>query len=313
LKTLFFDTVKDLQLSYTEICTQVDTTQESQDYGWLGAIPSIREFIDERVAKGMAEFGFILRDKTWEATIAIERRAIENDQYGAINLKVKMLADAMVKGVNKLAWTVLREGNTGTYGRSWDNYQTDGTLSSATIYFNDTDHAYPAPAEYTTAHANKAANALSGANFWLAYQAMKAFKDDRGEYIDNVPNLLVCSPKVESTGLEIIKSPQGGIDGSKMYINSVAETSVNRVIAPAYWSADTAGNTSNWGLYKTNGIVKPLILQLFTPAANGQLFEFTSLTQGEEAFMRDKWLFGIRGRWNIGYGDWRTSYLNVVA
>ena len=37
--------------------------------------------------------------------------------------------------------------------------------------------------------------------------------------------------------------------------------------------------------------------------------EFNALeVNSETGFMRDKYLYGIRGRYNVGFGDWRTAY-----
>ena len=43
-------------------------------------------------------------------------------------------------------------------------------------------------------------------------------------------------------------------------------------------------------------------------------FEFEALeANSEEGFMRDRYLYGIRGRYNVGFGDWRCAYGSTGA
>jgi phage major head subunit gpT-like protein len=324
LKATFYEEVDTGRKDYERLCTRVDTTQETQDYGWVAGLPTMREFTDERVPKGLMQYGTKITDKTWEATIGVSRRAIENDQYGQIMIKVRELAREALDFVNRRALIALRESNSATgaasYGRSWDNYDKDGTQNSATIYFADTDHSYPKPAKYTTSQANKAANALSGANLGLAINAMLTWKPENfvaadantHRYVARNPDLLIVPPKLQWTARELLNNAQK--PDATYNTGNVYQGIVDLMVAPE-WAADVANNTQNWGLACTTGVTKPLILQVFTPATSGgSIFEFSSLEGNSEAgFMRDMYYYGVRSRFEIGYGDWRNWYLNVVA
>ena len=37
-------------------------------------------------------------------------------------------------------------------------------------------------------------------------------------------------------------------------------------------------------------------------------FEFTALDDEDNAFMRDTLYYGVRARYNCGFGDWRGAY-----
>ena len=52
----------------------------------------MREFIDERRPSGMASNSVTIEDKTFESTLAVERKAIEDDQLEMIRLRVRDLA-----------------------------------------------------------------------------------------------------------------------------------------------------------------------------------------------------------------------------
>jgi len=314
LKVIFFEELANLKPDYQRICTTINTTQETQDYGWIGSPPAIREFIDERVGKGLAVSGLKVTDKTWEATIAISRRMLENDQLGAVKMRIQELAQRMVQGVDELAFTVLGNSANNTYGYSFDNYDKDGTLRGTSVTMSDDSHTYPEPAEYTGTQDNYDTDALAEDDLFAAYTAMMSWKDDRGKIIPHKPDLLVTGPTNHMTALQILTPMTYAIAAAAGYVNVAPTLGLDLLITPYFNSTNIASGEDSWALCRTSGTMKPLILQLFTPAANGQLFEFTALEgNSDNGFMRDTYYYGIRGRWNIAYGDWRNIYFNLVA
>ncbi len=309
MKTVYLQELANLKPDYARVCKQVNTTQETQDYGWMGTPPAIREFVDERVAKGLAVAGMKITDKTWEGTIAVSRRELENNQYGVIQERVRMLAQRMAQGIDELAFTMLYyHCKTATYGYSFDQYDKDGNIrTDATMTFSDTDHSYPPPAEYTTSQSNYGTAALSASAVFADYGAMMTWKDDRGKIIPYKPDLLMVAPALYETALQIVTPLSLPVASATAYANVSSRLGLDVMVVP-YWAAN-ASYAGSWALAKTDGIEKPLILQVFTPAANGQLFEFSALEgNSDNGFMRDVFYYGIRGRWNLGYGDWRTYY-----
>ena len=80
----------------------IETTLPTQDYGWLTGSPAMREFVDERVVKALSEKSYSITDKTWEATLGISRRALEDDQYGALRIRVNDLANEAARHQHKI-------------------------------------------------------------------------------------------------------------------------------------------------------------------------------------------------------------------
>lgn len=69
--------------SYYEKTSMVvpSITRENQ-YGWLAALPSMREWLGDRVIHQLAIEGFKIVNKDFEATVSVKRTDIEDDQYG---------------------------------------------------------------------------------------------------------------------------------------------------------------------------------------------------------------------------------------
>ena len=58
----------------------------------------------------------------------------------------------------------------------------------------------------------------------------------------------------------------------------------------------------NWYLLKNNGVVRPFIYQDRKP------IEFNALSEGSnDAFTREKLLFGVRARYRMAYGYWQFA------
>ena len=67
---------------YNDIATTVPSTTASEEYGWLGKLPSMREWIGDRVINGIQSHGYTIKNKKYELTIGVPRESIEDDQYG---------------------------------------------------------------------------------------------------------------------------------------------------------------------------------------------------------------------------------------
>ena len=67
---------------YNMVATTVPSTTGSEEYGWLGKLPSMREWVGDRVINGIASSGYTIKNKPYELTIGVPRANIEDDQYG---------------------------------------------------------------------------------------------------------------------------------------------------------------------------------------------------------------------------------------
>ena len=81
---------------------------------------------------------------------------------------------------------------------------------------------------------------------------------------------------------------------------------------PLTWNAAvlpflTGSADDYWFLLDTKRPIKGVILQQRSDVP----VEFSALDnsgQNESAFMRDRFYYGVRARYNLGYGLWQTAY-----
>jgi len=70
---------------YAQIATVVPSSTGSEEYGWLGQVPNMREWIGDRVVHGITSHGYTVKNKPFELTIEVPRASIEDDQYGVFS------------------------------------------------------------------------------------------------------------------------------------------------------------------------------------------------------------------------------------
>lgn len=192
---------------YKEVAMLTTSEGSDETYAWLGQFPRLREWVGDRVLKNLAAHGYTLNNKTFEDTIKVKRKDVEDDKYGVYGPLMTELGRAAGEHPDELVFALLALGfSTTCY---------DGQ------YFFDTDH-----------------------------------------------------PVKNADGSEGTVSNHGG------------------------------GSGTPWFLLDTSRAIKPLIFQQRMPYALTQLTAETD----ENVFMRDEYLYGVRGRANAGFGLWQLAY-----
>lgn len=278
-----------------QIATVIQTTLPTQDYGWLTNAPKMREFVDERQVKALKGLEWSITDKTWEATLGVQRRAIEDDQYGAIRIRVNDLAAEPVRHKEEIVAVKYALGAT--------------VVGPDGQYLIDTDHA-----ESGTNQSNKSTNALSEGELATAIAAMMAFTDDKGKALGIRPTHLLVGPKLMFTAKRILNSAitiatglastsSGSTAGNANVLQGMLELVVSPYLIGTY--------DDYWFVIDGSRAVKGVILQERSDVP----IEFAALddpNSTEAVFMRDEFFYGVRGRYEVGFGLWQTVFGGIL-
>ena len=81
-KKNFEDAKSEAPTQYTKIATVIKSTTKSNTYGWLGKFPSLRKWVGDRVIESMKTHGYQIVNEDFEATVAVDRNDIEDDELG---------------------------------------------------------------------------------------------------------------------------------------------------------------------------------------------------------------------------------------
>lgn len=285
LKTLFQQgwNAQQTQLDWQKIATVVDSSHSSEDYAWLGQLPTMREWTDERIPKGLSEYTYTIRNKKWESSVRVDNEALEDEQYGQIRARVQAMPGEVARHQNRLVWTTL-EANPLCY---------DGQN------LIDVDHNEGISGNQS----NKGTTALSAATLAVGRGAMAGFTDDQGNILGIQGDLLIVKTgSVAATTARTILNADYVSDGTTT-VSNIWKGSASLLEVPFLADVD------NWYLVASNEYVKPVIFQNRVPVTFKAL---TPESDSDAVFMRDASFYGTRARYNVGVGDWRTIYGAIV-
>lgn len=269
----------ELDSPFTQLWTKVTSDSADEDYSWLGQVPQLKEWLDERQIKSLAEHNYTLVNKDFEATLGVKRRDIERQKFNAINIRIADIAKRARTHPIKLLFDAIVDGS--TTGLGFDGV----AFFSASHILGD------ASAQSNLVSQTGTTDALIQADFETAVAQMESFVDEDSEPINGGENLkfmVVCAPGMKS---KIRRALTGDIVGntSNELQNEIARKDIKS-------SPRLTGDA--WYLFNVGDEIKPFIFQVESEP------DFESQTKGERAFMRKEFLYGISYSAVMGYGLW---------
>lgn len=286
LRSEFFNRFGATRTHFGELATRIVSTSDHETYRWLGTVPKLREWGSGRLTQGLRSESYSVSNLKYEATIEVDRDEIADDQTGQIRLRVAELAQRAATHKDYLIAQLLiggeTSGNNSYDGVSFFNgAHASGESGSQDNLLTASAQVEDAP---TVSEFKEALKAAIG--------AMLSFKDDQGEpmLIDTTGLVCVVPPTMLFTATEAINSTV--VDNTSNALAGIAK------VVSMPWLTDL----SKWYLLKTDGVVRPFIFQDREP------IEFSALSEdSEEAFRREKFLYGVRARYRMTYGYWQYA------
>lgn len=284
LKTVFADVYGAYPAFWTDVTTVVPSDKDTEHYGWLGAVPGMQEFTDERQIRDLASYSYAIKNKTWESTIAVDRAALEDDLTGQLAMRVRQMAEAAKTHLDVIIFGLLATGFTAL---CYDGAAMFGTHSSG------------APGA-TFNQMNTHTEALGVQALQDAITAMQRFRDDAGRPMGIQPDTLVVPPELAWEAWTLMNSAfyPDPILAANQQLGANPLRGLLKVVSCPYLT-----NATNWFLLDTKRVIKAIILQM------RKEFEFDALEMNTETgFLRDKYYYGVRARYNVGFGEWRCAF-----
>ena len=111
-KTIFNQALENTKPIYERVATVVPSTTREEEYKWLGKVPRMREWIGDRVIQNLAAYGYTIRNRDWEATLAVDRNDVEDDTIGIYTPLIQALAQSAALHPDELVFELLVNGFT---------------------------------------------------------------------------------------------------------------------------------------------------------------------------------------------------------
>lgn len=138
---------------YNLIATTVPSTTATEEYGWLGKFPGMREWLGDRVVHGAATHGYSIKNKKFEMTVGVPRESIDDDQYGVYTPMMTEMGSAAGAHPDELVFGLISAG--------------PSTLCYDGQNFFDTDHPVIDAAGVEQSQSNWDNNSGSGTAWYL--------------------------------------------------------------------------------------------------------------------------------------------------
>jgi phage major head subunit gpT-like protein len=279
VKSVFQDAFVASKGPWSELATVIPSTTNAENYSWLGEIPVMRQWLDERQIRDLKEYSQTITNYPYEATIGIDRSVIEDDQTGQVKIRVMSLAEAASAFYDKLYF---------------DTLAANGNAYDGTAFF----HAN---------HSNLITTVFSGDALGDAIAAMENRKlpTETTEPMPITVTDLLVPTALRFSAASVLNShywPDSSGAGAHA-------ANPYKGIVRLWWSSRLATSTE-WYLFDCSHAVRPIIIQeRVAPEFNALDNPDTS----ESAFMRDKYLYGARARAGAGYGLFQYAYKSTGA
>lgn len=272
---------------YPTVCTEVQSTGADEKYAWLGQVPSVREWLGDRVFNEMRASDFVLTNKLWEDSILVPKTNIDDDRMGLYAPMFENLGQRAALHPDKLLIEAIVAG--------------ESTACHDGQYFFDTDHAWGDSGTQDNDLTGAAATGTlpTEAEFKAAFEtsvaAMLGFKDDRGEpfnqpTVGQMNNLTVLVP------IAYYAIAVKAVTAAILSNNSNVQVWSPNVVASPFLTSGAKFYT-----FYTGSPLKPFVFQKREPLSRQK--------KGIEDLETKDVKFMTQARYNVGYLAWWNAVL----
>lgn len=290
--TAKFDTAIETSMPfYPTIARTVRSTGRDEQYGFIGDVPGVREWLGDRIFHTLRAGQFTLANKKWENSVRVEKDDIDDDRIGMYDMVMEQLGVEAAYHPDELMFTLIDNGESAA---CWDGQ-----------FFFDTDHSY---GDSGTQSNDLSASATtpsdpSETEFRTAYHAARAamlgFKRDNGKYF--------IRPTVKPFRQLLLLVPTNMEEAANQAINKtfVSSGETNIVLdKPIIVASSSLSNNDRFDLYEVGRPLKPYVFQARQPLRR-QMKGMDDREFKDVKFMTD-------ARYNCGYLAWwyavRTTF-----
>lgn len=286
LSTEFNNALRAVPTEYADTAMVVQSTGKGMDYAWLTRFPKMRKWLGDKSIKHLKLGTYYVANEDWETTIEVLRNDIEDDQLGIYSAQAQMAGQSAGDLFGDILTTLKLN--------AWTATGMDG------VAFYSASHVLTNGEGVSTTYSNTSNVALSAAtltavtnSYGAARAAIMGFKDEEGQPLGLVPDLLEVPPALEATARIIATAQKLADDSPNPFVGTC------RVVVNPRLTSSTA-----WMLHVSTKVVKPFVIQ------NRKAPVFVSQTgmDADDVFNRGAFKFGAEARAAGAYGFWQLSF-----
>lgn len=283
--------VDSAQPFYPDICTIVPSNGADEQYGWLGSMPGIREWIGDRQFKSLRGANFTLANKKWESSVAIEKDDIADDRLGMYGPVLEQLGMEAAQHPDELLVTAIEAA--------------ESTACFDGQYFFDTDHSWgdSGTQDNDLTYAAATGTTPTTDEFKAAYRAavtaLLGFKNDQGKLL-NRPSVTRLSGLTVVVPLALRATAYDAVE------SQILSSSTNVVIdRPNIVCLPSLASSAKFYVFNTGARLRPFVFQARAPLSR-------QMKGMDDAEFKDV-KFMTEARYNLGYLAWWNAVLTTFT
>jgi phage major head subunit gpT-like protein len=269
--------------SYAPIAQLIPMGVRSLDFVDIGGSPMPTNSRGRLVGQDFIEKKMTVTPKDWDITVSISANAIDDDQTGTLERKVRAAGDNFQRHISNLAFKALNDGDATTnFGAGYDN-----------LAFYSASHI-DAGGQYQTVQSNVNNLALSLDNFETVMVAAGGFRQDQGEFTGYNYDTLVVPPALARLAAQITGNAK---------VSGTANNDINPYAGITKYIVNPQLDSTAWFLVASGESIKPIIVVMRKePSLQSAWFD----PHGDDG---GTFWFKFFARYNHFYGDWRLAVM----
>lgn len=284
LSTVFNKTLADTPVQWNLIASEVPSNGKYNDYQWLADFPGMKEWVGKKQIKKLAGYEYVIVNKSYEATVAVKRDDIEDDQLGIYSTQAQSAGFSAKKWPDSLVFNAV---NNGFKSKCYDGkpfFHAGHIVGKNTV------------SNLGTKKLSIESLAAAMASYGVARTSMMSIKDEEGNPLNVNPDVLLVPP-AQADIASALMTTERLKDGEVNIYKGTAKVVV------AAWLTDPDA----WFLLDTSKPLKPFIYQ----PRKKPVFVSQTKMDSESVFMEGELRFGAEARGNAGYGHWQLVYAST--
>lgn len=284
IKTTFNNAYEAAPSQWNKVAMEVPSNGKSNTYAWIEKFPKLRKWLGDKQIKQLSGHAYAIVNDDFEATVAIDRNDIEDDNLGIYKPQAEMAGESSKQWADELVFTALSQG--------FKQNCYDGKAFYATNHETNAGKTKKLISNKLDIKLDASSLEAARKSYGAARTMLRSMKDNEGRPLNLNPNILVVPPALEDEA-NILMTVDRLEDGKPNQYKGTAT-----VVVAGYLETD-----SEWHLLDASKSVKPIIFQ---PRKKPVFVALTDMSN-ESVFMRKEFKFGAEARGAAGYGLWQMA------
>jgi len=276
---------------YPSVCYDASSVRTSEKYGWIGAMPGMREWLGERQFSELRAANFVLENKHWENSLLIKKTDLADDNLGQYGPVLEQLGIEAAHHPDELWFSVLEQGESTACFDGQFFFDTDHVWGNSGTQSNDITSTVVSTSAPTVAEIKTAIRKM--------IRTMLAFKNDQGK-LYNRPTVGRLNDLTLLVPLALRDLVYDALESELISNSSNVVVDRPNIVSSPYLTSDV-----KLYLFKTGEAVKPFVFQ--------RREALTRMMKGIDDLETKDVKFMTEARYNVGYFAWWTSILCTLT